>query len=56
MTEVTIITKPKIHTISGKLYLYFTLIGKQQRKSLHMVDSKENRRISMFKRIRIGKG
>ena len=51
MTEITKITKPKIHNRSGKLYLHFSLNGKQQRKSLNMEDTKANRRVVEFKII-----
>ena len=44
MTEQIKITKPKIHNRNGKLYLHFSLNGKQQRKSLNMEDTKENRK------------
>jgi len=61
MTEITKITKLKIHNRSGKLYLHFSLNGKQQRKSLNMEDTKENRRIvdivtipNMMKRVYSG--
>lgn len=44
MTETIKITKPKIHSRSGKLYLHFSLNGKQQRKSLNLDDNKQNRK------------